>query len=51
MVCSVVIGTSSVDADGSKDVSGVSSEFSVEAIAVCAGGDCTSAIVCDVVDV
>jgi hypothetical protein len=41
MVCSVVMGASSVEVAGSRDVSGVAS-------AVWAGGDCTSAIMCGV---
>jgi pheromone shutdown protein TraB len=48
MVCSVVMGARSVDVEvvaaGSRAVSGF-----VGAGAVCAGGDCTSAIVCGVV--
>jgi hypothetical protein len=50
MVCSVVMGARSVDVDvdveGSRDMEG---SLSGVASAVCAGGDCTSAMFCGVV--
>lgn len=52
MVCSVVMGASAVDVEGSSDVSGASDgASSVETSADCVGGDCTSAMVCSLATV